>query len=617
MREDAMSALIARLPEGIAENRTAIQAWLRDAEHADRVNARVVDKLVVALPRELDAAGRRELVRDFCELVTGGRAAYVAAIHDKGEDAVNPHAHVMLRDRDLETGKRVLQTTERGSTERLREAWEFAANRALERAGVAERIDRRSLLEQGIDREPTRHIGPHVEAMERKGMEPERLRETRAVEDYNRRADAAREARRELESVREAERTSERGRARPGSDRPTAFGMEAPDRSKWQQYRARVLSEAYHREMADSPLARFWRMERTDQGLRFSNARGSFVDRGDRIITAEANMQVIAAMLDVAAAKGWSQVRFLGSDDFKRQGMAAALDRGFSVDAQGRDAEILAELKREREGRMRTRERSRAQLERATPGLPTPAPERVASDATIVRLMDVKAAIERAEREAGAAIDAASAERKALGYDPESGYLPAREIARGEVGGRELAEATQTALAARERLTRVEERIAAYDETVGRRNVVEGALRAIGDARNRNELRKEREEAIAADAVARASLKTVFDRLKQPTIARRISRRVVEIERLRKPADARRAAAGETWRDLHQLRVRTWGLDDHRTIDIPGDLKALARDPQLRERLGKQLDELKLIERAQPSPRRERAKAPERDFHDR
>ncbi|MGB8203794.1 MAG: MobA/MobL family protein, partial [Candidatus Baltobacteraceae bacterium] len=160
------------------------------------MNARVVDKLVVALPRELDANARRELVRDFCEDVTGGRMPYVAAIHDKGEDAENPHAHVMLRDRDFATGKRVLQTTERGSTERLREAWEVAANRALERAGVAERIDRRSLAAQGIEREPTRHIGPHVEAMDRKGMNPERLRDARVVEEYNRRADAARDARR-------------------------------------------------------------------------------------------------------------------------------------------------------------------------------------------------------------------------------------------------------------------------------------------------------------------------------------------------------------------------------------------------------------------------------------
>jgi hypothetical protein len=622
MREDAMSALVARLPEGIAETRTAIQMWLRDAERADRVNARVVDKLVVALPRELDAAGRRELVRDFCEDVTGGRMPYVAAIHDKGEDAENPHAHVMLRDRDLETGKRVLQTTERGSTERLREAWEVAANRALERAGVAERIDRRSLAAQGIEREPTRHIGPHVEAMDRKGMNPERLRDARAVEEYNRRADAARDARRELEKAREAERASERGRARvgleqPASERPAAFGVEAPDRSKWRAYRARVLSEAYHREMADSPLARFWRIERTEQGLKFSNARGSFVDRGDRIVTAEANAQVIAAMLDVATAKGWSQVRLLGSDDFKRQGMAAALDRGFKVAAAGRDAEVLAEVTRERAGRAQARERSQKPMERAMPGSPMTVPERAAPDGPQpVRLADVRAALERAEREVGVAIDAANMERKALGYDAERGYPPALEVAQREVGGREFAEAREASIAARERLAAVQERVAAYNATVGGRGIVASALKAFGDVRAGLELRKERAAALAGDEAARTRLGAVLERLKEPAIAKRVAARARAIESLRESADTQRASAGAAWRELQGLRVRAGGLDDRRTIEAPGDLKGLARDPQLRERLSKQLEGLMPIEREPKSPQRER-KGPERDFHDR
>jgi hypothetical protein len=620
MREDAMSALVARLPEGVAETRTAIQMWLRDAERADRVNARVVDKLVVALPRELDADARRELVRDFCEDVTGGRMPYVAAIHDKGEDAENPHAHVMLRDRDFATGKRVLQTTERGSTERLREAWEVAANRALERAGVAERIDRRSLAAQGIEREPTRHIGPHVEAMDRKGMNPERLGDARVVEDYNRRADAARDARRELENAREAERASERGRARseqPGSGRPAAFGVEAPDRSKWREYRARVLSEAYHREMADSPLARFWRIEQTEQGLKFSNARGSFLDRGDRIVTAEANAQVIAAMLDVATAKGWSEVRLLGSDDFKRQGMAAALDRGFKVDAAGRDAEILAEVTRERAGRAQVRERSQKPMEHAMPDSPATVPERAAPDvAQPVRLAEVKIALERSEREVGAAIDAANVERKALGYDAERGYLPAFEVARREVGGREFAEAMETALAARERLATVQERVAAYNAAVGGRGIVASALKAFGDVRAGLELRKERAAALAGDEAARTRLGAVLERFKEPAIAKRVAARARAIESLRESADARRASAGAAWRELQGLWVRAGGLDDRRTIDAPGDLKGLVRDPQLRERLGKQLDGLKPIEREPKSPQRER-KAPERDFYDR
>jgi hypothetical protein len=198
MRGAEMGAVVARLPEGVAATRSAVQAWLRRAERSDRVNARVADKLIVALPRELDQDARRELVRDFCESLTGGRIAYLGVIREEGEDAENPHAHLLLRDRDLVTGKRVLLTTERGSTERLRAAWESAANRALERAGVAARIDRRSLAAQGIEREPTRHIGPHIAAMERKGMDLERLRAARAVNDYNRQVEALRKAEREL-----------------------------------------------------------------------------------------------------------------------------------------------------------------------------------------------------------------------------------------------------------------------------------------------------------------------------------------------------------------------------------------------------------------------------------
>ena len=71
------------------------------------------------------------------------------------------------------------------------------------------------------------------------------------------------------------------------------------------------------------------------------------------------------------------------------------------------------------------------------PDAPSTMPERAAPDvAQPVRLADVKAALERAEREVGAAIDAANVERKALGYDAERGYSPAFEVARREVGGR-------------------------------------------------------------------------------------------------------------------------------------------------------------------------------------
>lgn len=149
--------------------------WLDEQEAGDRKNARVIDKVTIALPRELDAMQRVELVRAFAAAVTQGRVPWMAAIHDQGKDTDNPHAHVILRDRDLETGKMALRMSQSGSTEMLREAWERVCNAALGHAGVEARIDRRTLEAQGIDREPTKHEGPIPRQIEAKGRDSWKL----------------------------------------------------------------------------------------------------------------------------------------------------------------------------------------------------------------------------------------------------------------------------------------------------------------------------------------------------------------------------------------------------------------------------------------------------------
>ncbi len=173
-RKSAMSSMQkARLP---GQSPKEIAGYLRQCEDQDRKNARVIDKVMLALPKELSPAERAGLVRDFAEHVTQGRAPWLAAYHDKGKDAQNPHCHLVLRDRDPKTNKRVIGTSEIGSTERLRESWEKFANQALERAGSSERIDRRTLAEQGIEREPTIHEGPQSQAMDKRGARPESRR---------------------------------------------------------------------------------------------------------------------------------------------------------------------------------------------------------------------------------------------------------------------------------------------------------------------------------------------------------------------------------------------------------------------------------------------------------
>ncbi|WP_082547119.1 MobA/MobL family protein [Rhizobium sp. Root149] len=158
----------ARLPV----DRDGARGYFNGAEDTGRKNGRVADKLMLALPKELTAEQRHELVKGYAEEVTGGRAPWLAAHHDKGKDAANPHCHLLIRDRDPETGKRVFGTTDRGSTQRLRDLWQDHANRALERAGRPERIDARTLQAQGIEREPQVHEGPRSRAAQERGRRP-------------------------------------------------------------------------------------------------------------------------------------------------------------------------------------------------------------------------------------------------------------------------------------------------------------------------------------------------------------------------------------------------------------------------------------------------------------
>lgn len=157
---------------GIPTTPTEARDYFNAAEAADRKNARMADKLMLALPKELDAEQRADLVREYAEDITRGRAPWLAAFHDRGKDAHNPHCHLVIRDRDPGTGRRVARLSDKGSTHWLRSLWEGYANRALERAGYGERIDRRSLADQGTDRAPTIHEGPRGRAMEARGAAP-------------------------------------------------------------------------------------------------------------------------------------------------------------------------------------------------------------------------------------------------------------------------------------------------------------------------------------------------------------------------------------------------------------------------------------------------------------
>ncbi len=184
-RKSAVSHVMA---ERMPASRVPAIRWLRAQESADRANARVADKIVLALPLELTRQQQIELVQAFAEDLTQGRASWFAAIHGRGKDRTNPHCHLLVRDRDVQTGKRVVMFSagkkeieqraakhqSRPTTLRMiRMLWERKANAALEAAGRRERIDHRTLLEQGQLRLAQVHEGPNIRAMHARGFKPQ------------------------------------------------------------------------------------------------------------------------------------------------------------------------------------------------------------------------------------------------------------------------------------------------------------------------------------------------------------------------------------------------------------------------------------------------------------
>lgn len=172
-----------------------------------------------ALPRELNEKERAELIEDYVKrnFVDRGMCAQVDIHTTKGD---NPHAHVLLTMRavdkkgnfmskqktvfvlddkgkripiiDPKTGKQkinklkakvwkreTIKTTKWDDKEMLiawRRDWAESINRALQKANVRDEngnyvtVTEKSLKEQGIDRAPTRHEGPNVRNMEKRGI---------------------------------------------------------------------------------------------------------------------------------------------------------------------------------------------------------------------------------------------------------------------------------------------------------------------------------------------------------------------------------------------------------------------------------------------------------------
>ena len=177
--------------------------------------AQLAREYEVALPVELSREEQIKLVRDFAKenFVDNGMCVDFS-IHDK-EDG-NPHAHIMLTTRPIEQDNswgvkqkkeyildkngqkqydkkkqtykcKTVKTTNWDSKEflqRSRESWAEKVNQELEKKRLPQRIDHRSLKEQGVDRVPTIHEGG-ARKLEKRGIKTDRGKINREIKTAN------------------------------------------------------------------------------------------------------------------------------------------------------------------------------------------------------------------------------------------------------------------------------------------------------------------------------------------------------------------------------------------------------------------------------------------------
>lgn len=175
------------LPESApawAADRSAL--WNAAEQSEKRKNSTVAREFEIALPAELDAEQRRALALDFAgELVKRHGCAADVAVHEggRGGDERNHHAHILLTTRRLgpdgfgeKTRELDDQKTGKVLVTEWRERFADLQNDRLRAAGHSVQVDHRTLAAQGIEREPTRHLGPTATAIERRTGEPSQKR---------------------------------------------------------------------------------------------------------------------------------------------------------------------------------------------------------------------------------------------------------------------------------------------------------------------------------------------------------------------------------------------------------------------------------------------------------
>jgi len=301
----------------------------------ERANGRVYSELEIALPREFSKEERERLVSDFIKRELKGHP-YTVAIHNKKalDGGEQPHAHIMFSERQLDGVERSREQffkrandknpalggtkknrdwNRREKVDEVRLSWERAINKALERNGIDQQVDRRTLEAQGIDRVPEPKMGPERTQMLREGKGTEVSDQVVELRQYRAERWAVRKLEEELkverarvyhfgEVLRRGELEGTFTLKRAGAAREVSEG----ERKKYQRVLDLVFTKV-ERENGDTEYQ--WSR----------SGRAAFVDHGDRISFSNTSETSVKAALQLAKQKGWEGANVSGDEEFRRE----------------------------------------------------------------------------------------------------------------------------------------------------------------------------------------------------------------------------------------------------------------------------------------------------------
>jgi hypothetical protein len=173
-------------------DRSRLWNLVESTEH--RADSQLARSIVLALPTEIDHQAKWLLTQKFIRdnFISQGMIADVN-VHDI--DGHNPHVHILLTMRDINEitlsgevifGLKNRTWNDKKLLDQQKECWAKTVNKYLELAQVPDRIDHRSLAEQGIERIPQIHIGETAWNMEKRGIQTERGDLHRQIAETNR-----------------------------------------------------------------------------------------------------------------------------------------------------------------------------------------------------------------------------------------------------------------------------------------------------------------------------------------------------------------------------------------------------------------------------------------------